>query len=382
MEAQSFCRKWGGRAFLVLCTVAVGLAIWGVQVAYSAGEMLKLEEKCSITAVMPDTGVDQYKDMPAAPDNLVYDLYKVADATQMKGYDAYYFTPVKGLEAVDADAAKKLAASDTEAGRKELNAADAYRTMSQAIAKGVLKDGKSLTKAAENVKLGEAAKVDAGLYLMIVRGDSQETSWEEGENGVFTFGLTPTYKFSFSPELIAVPGGEGGTTANNGNWIYDLTATLKPAWTQREGSLEIVKTLTAMDASRPASFIFQVDAWADKLDGSQLVYSNVVTVDFSAAGQQSAVIEGLPAGAYVRVTEVYSGASYEIEGSATAEPGAIVADQVIRANFENTYNAGNPNGGSIVNTFTYEEQPAPAEGGQPKGEWNWNGGSTEEGGEQ
>ncbi|MCI8367089.1 MAG: hypothetical protein HFJ66_05755 [Eggerthellaceae bacterium] len=320
--------------------------------------------------------------MPTPPDNLVYDLYKVAGATQMEGYDAYYFTPTKELEALDSDVAKKLAASESEDGRKALSA-DAYREMAQTVAKQVLVEGKTLSKVASGLELEKKADVPAGLYLMVVRGDSQETSWEEGENGVFTFGLTPTYKFSFSPELIAVPGGAGGTTANDGNWIYDLTATLKPAWTQREGSLEIVKTLTAMDASRPASFIFQVDAWADKLDGSQLVYSNVVTVDFSAAGQQSAVVEGLPAGAYVRVTEVYSGASYEIEGSATAEPGAIVADQVIRANFENTYNAGNPNGGSIVNTFTYEEGQAPAEGGQPTGgQWSWNGGSTEEGGQQ
>ena len=73
------------------------------------------------------------------------------------------------------------------------------------------------------------------------------------------------------------------------------------------------------------TFVFQIEGTDEN---GETVYSNVAATTHSSAGTVDAVAERIPAGTRVTVTEVYSGASYELvsqgtqEGLITADPGA------------------------------------------------------------
>jgi hypothetical protein len=178
---------------------------------------------------------------------------------------------------------------------------------------------------------------------------------------------TDTYVYVADPLLIAVPGNNYGTRDGNGNvitadgWLYDVTNNLKFSRQDRYGNLTISKTIDTFNASLGnASFVFSITAEKDyaytdiSLD-RKTVYNNVVSIDFSEAGTQSVTIEGIPAGARVRVTEVYSGANYSADG-ATAQSTDITADETVAVSFANTYDHTLITGGSaVVNHFSYDD---------------------------
>lgn len=163
------------------------------------------------------------------------------------------------------------------------------------------------------------------------------------------------YKYDFIPYLISLPNNYYGQTQDD-TWVYDVITGLKPSQTQRYGDLVIDKTLTAYNTTLGgANFIFQVEAERD----FEVVYSNVVSISFDAPGTKSVKIEHIPAGAAVTVTEVYSGASYELTSDGTQQT-VIVADNTVDVSFENTYDHRNNGGSSVVNRFTYND-----------GDWDW-----------
>lgn len=107
-----------------------------------------------------------------------------------------------------------------------------------------------------------------------------------------------------------------------------------------------------------ATFVFQIDI--TKADGT--TQSKVEALTFDAAGKQSAKITGLPAGAQVKVTEVYSGASYEltsmngVQTTITANDEYSAADApTAEVSFINETD-GRTNGGyGVVNHFELDE---------------------------
>ncbi len=125
---------------------------------------------------------------------------------------------------------------------------------------------------------------------------------------------------------------------------------MKPSQEIRHGSLEIVKTLQSYETRDPATFVFDVEA---VLDGS-VVYSNVVSLSFTEAGQKSTLLEGIPVGAEVTVKEVYSGASYKVV-SADTQTATIVANEVASVAFTNDYDDRHGGGGAVVNHFANSE---------------------------
>ena len=128
---------------------------------------------------------------------------------------------------------------------------------------------------------------------------------------------------------------------------------LKPERKDRYGNLVIDKTLTSWhETLQGASFVFEIKA--EKED--QVVYNDVVSLNFDQAGTMSRTIEGIPAGAKVTVTEIYSGGSYEQTGAGMPEGDIIRADGEIHAAFTNQYDGRLNQGGiSVVNHFTYEK---------------------------
>lgn len=193
----------------------------------------------------------------------------------------------------------------------------------------------------EGVSLGEKQEnLDAGLYLLIARGSGVETyitkeavkdsKPDDGQGGadssaarkpeekLVTVAYTDQHVYTFAPQLISLPtkapdANGQVSTANNGDWIYNPTVFLKPEQHPRYGYLEIVKDLLKHESfagqSEEAVFVFQVEA---TLDGVS-VYSDVKTMIFTEAGEKRVLIDKIPVGATVTVTEVYSGASYTLE---------------------------------------------------------------------
>lgn len=209
--------------------------------------------------------------------------------------------------------------------------------------------------------------LSAGLYLVVARGQGlqnyiTEIKDESGATQIATVAYSQSHIYTFAPELVSLPGKQADAsgsvnTANPGEWIYDMSITLKPEQDVRQGSLEIIKTLLSYSASAgPAIFVFSVEA---VLNGEN-VYSNVISMDFTEAMQQSRRIDKIPVGAQVTVTEIYSGACYKLTTDET-QTATIPADGIVSVSFTNDYDSSSKKGGGITNRFEYSSDTG----------WDW-----------
>ena len=156
--------------------------------------------------------------------------------------------------------------------------------------------------------------------------------------------------YLFQPYLIALPNRD----AVGEEWVYDVTVNLKPERQARYGALRITKKLENYHADKgDAMFIFQVEAVKD----NETVYSNVVQLDMTKAGTESILIEKIPVGAKVTVTEIYSGAAYELTAGEKTQVVEIPprkaddgTEQSAEVSFTNDYN-GKHFGTGVVNQF-------------------------------
>lgn len=203
------------------------------------------------------------------------------------------------------------------------------------------------TKAAVdgNVVPGEVAEftgLSTGLYL-IVPADSYNDDY--------------SVKYKFTPYLTALPSSEYALTGTGSDeWVYEASVGLKMESEQQYGKLSIHKTLADYNASLgQTSFVFQVEG-RDEHD--VLVYSNVTSTTHTGAGEVTAVLDKVPAGLKVTVKEVYSGASYEIDGDGEKTVN-VVSDAAVAAgagneasvSFTNRYGGGNRGGYGVTNQF-------------------------------
>ena len=253
------------------------------------------------------------------------------------------------------------------------NGPDAWNAMAQdAVAKCVGKRmpivsgaplGQWVSKNAESG--GE--DLMAGLYLLVVRPAEGEgylkTFKDEDGNGYLASELkAKEYAITVAPEVIALPtkeADEDGTinTANDGAWIYDVEVFVKPEYEKRLGSIEIIKDLLTYETSHDAFFVFQVEGI---LDGEN-VYSNLISMRFDGYGEQRKLIENIPVGAEMTITEIYSTPGYSIVGS---DSGTITvsADEILSVRFENDYDESRDKGNGVMNNFDYDIE---------RGEWSW-----------
>lgn len=182
---------------------------------------------------------------------------------------------------------------------------------------------------------GQAQNLAAGMYL--VEAETVQSA---------------EYQYSFTPYLVSLPNNYYAESGDD-TWVYNVETGLKPEQQERFGSLRIEKELTVYNKTlRGASFVFQVEAEKN----NKTVYSDVVSLAFDTPGVKSLLIDRIPAGARVKVKELYSGASYVVVGNAEINDIQIRADEEALAHFENTYD-DHPKGGSgIVNHFRYHEE--------------------------
>ena len=264
-------------------------------------------------------------------------LYKVASVDVSGNYTATGTFAKLDLSSVSAD---------------NLDTAAATWSERAAEAKKLLKDD---TEPTTTVTLtqgrGTATGLDTGLYLV----DTPKV-------------ITPNYTYTFTPYLVSLPTNNyySGNGASD-DWIYDLTKEynsavgLKPEQHVRYGNLVINKELVDHNATfgNNATFVFQIDITT--LDNKK--ETRIEELTFDAAGSHSVTIEKIPAGSHVTVTEVYSGASYELASAKSQETDIIanpeketeVEFRPAEVSFINKHD-GRTNGGyGVKNNFKLDE---------------------------
>ena len=295
-----------------------------------AASAINTGQKCSIEF---DISGNSSKLLSAS---IPVNLYKVASVDESGNYTA-------------TDAFSKLDLSSVSA--DNLDAAAATWAERAAEAKKLLKDDTEPTTTTLTQGRGTATGLDTGLYLV----DTPKV-------------ITPNYTYTFTPYLVSLPTNNyySGNGASD-DWIYDLTKEynsavgLKPEQHVRYGNLVINKELVDHNATfgNNATFVFQIDITT--LDKKK--ETRIEELTFSAAGSHSVTIEKIPAGSHVKVTEVYSGASYELASAKSQETDIIanpeketeVEFRPAEVSFINKHD-GRTNGGyGVKNNFKLDE---------------------------
>ena len=259
-------------------------------------------------------------------------LYKVADVDVSGNYTAtkdFTGLNVSSVSADDKDAAASEWADRAKEAQKMLKES-VEPTATVTLAKGIgSKDG-----------------LATGLYLV----DTPEV-------------VTTNYTYTFTPYLVSLPTNNYYSNGND-TWIYDLTKEynsaigLKPEEHARYGDLVIHKTLANHNATtgKKATFVFQIEI--KPLKGK--TETHIESLDFDAAGDSSVTITKIPAGATVKVTEVYSGASYKLISENDQETTIVATDKDTKGDpasvsFTNDID-DNMNGGyGVRNNFKLDE---------------------------
>lgn len=299
----------------VILTGCLVLGIFPCAVALARGHV-EVDRKCSITVKVPDT----WKDLDKADFNV--ELYRVADIDKYGTYTAN-------------DTFKEL--NDSLSKVDDKTTAEDWAAMGQ-MATEVVKAGN--VEKAYNIEMkngaGVCTDVETGLYL------------------VYTEDVTTTgYGYSFTPYLLSAPNAKNASEDSAaGDWMYDdIVIGLKAEQYVLKGNLEILKSLKTYNSSLGTPlFVFDVEAYDEE---GNVVFSDIVSISFDAAGKRKAVVKDIPAGSRVVVTEVYSGSSYETV-SASEQSATIIADEFVTVDFDNDYTEHLVYGTGVVNHFEYD----------------------------
>lgn len=266
-------------------------------------------------------------------------LYKVASVDESGNYtvtDAFTGLDLSSVSADDLDKAAATWAKRAETAQGKLTDSEGNPVVEPKTV--TLQNGK-----------GYKDKLETGLYLV----DTPKVT-------------TPNYTYTFTPYLVSLPtnnyySGDGASD----DWIYNLTGSnavgLKPEQHVRYGDLVIKKELVDHNATfgDKATFVFQIDITT--LDEKK--ETRIEELTFSAAGNDSVTITKIPSGSHVKVTEVYSGASYELASAKSQETDIIanpeketeVEFRPAEVSFINKHD-GRTNGGyGVKNNFKLDE---------------------------
>lgn len=362
---------------LTALTLAVGMCIAepmaGIAAPLEADDEGFVAGSCSLTVYPEDPhkeGADSFGEDLAGAD-VVVDLYQVARAVKTSGHDTYHYELTGEYASLNLPDSPEEGAQPAASWEETAQQAAAIALDAASPCTPVSGSGESA-----GTKVGNLAP---GLYLLVARGrnlteladykieiEQTDSLTQEESKRIATIANSQQYTYAFLPQLVSLPTKEADgngviNTANPGDWIFEASVNMKPERLDRYGSLEIVKTLSEYETmggvQESATFVFEVTGMLD----DQVVYSNVESITFTAAGQERVVLDRIPAMAQVTVREVYSGSSYQltVPGDRTA---TIAADDVVSVEFENEYDGRRTNGHGIKNQFVYDEEA---------GAWHW-----------
>ena len=220
--------------------------------------------------------------------------------------------------------------------------------------------------------------LNAGLYLLIIRGSDLSTKDDNSQTGYVkkteqasgtegaekttlytTRVVTEDYEYLYRPQLLTVPTKLDKTTPQYntafGEWTNELIIYAKPTREANNGDLKIIKNVSNPGPD-PVDFVFEV-TWKDKSNNDVV---KVVTMSFQGETRKEyTLVNTVPIGTAVTVTEVHSGIGYTavtgpqtvtIEATpapAGSEPAAV--PNVVEFSNDHT----GPGGGhGILNRFT------------------------------
>ncbi len=368
MKAGKYKKGWicGGLALVM------GAALTLSRLEVFAGDRIDTSKDCSLTVTMADDISDQYPELMNA--EIPVTLYKVADMDSNAEYMPLEGFSEIGLEDID---------SGTTAGDWAAIAEKACQALGRPYELEEEKSKETGEKPGEEV--GETAGEEAGEPTEEETGENPEMPEAEAPvksefsvrlaNGPATLGglecgmylvyaeetLTDNYVYNFTPYLVSLPTSDY-TIENGGTdtWTYDVTMGLKPQQSTRYGDLIIEKTLGTVNTSMGgASCVFQVEAIKD----NKIVYSNVLSLNFKEPGTKQIVVDEIPMGAAVTVTEIYAGAGYRLTSAPSVDVTVVTPETEgypATAEFTNDYEYPGY-GTSVVNHFEHI-----GEG------WEWN----------
>lgn len=390
MEKRSLSRIFSGK-FAAAAVAILGLCLIGTLAVCGtiSAQAVKLDSDCSIKVQLSPE-----ENASSAPKGLVYDIYEVATAQEVSKYDAYTFEATAAFsDAISEQLNNLSSATDSN------TASSTYAAIAQSATGVVLNDADGNVKSVgaskpvslykEEIEGDTFNNLQSGLYLVLVHGKSPASKnkyiIKNDEGSYETVANATNEKYLFSPLLIAVPSrysvNENGTvtnsTSNNAEWQYNVTATLKFDKEPRYGAIEIEKALTSYNQGEPATFVFQIDGYesANPASDDKPVFSDVRSIVFNGAGTQTVTVDRIPAGLYVKVTEVYSGTSYKLVSQdpkglikITANADNSTTPQVKFA-FVNEYEGPGNGSGSVTNSFSYESEEGAA---RSSALWVWS----------
>ena len=320
---------------------------------------LDLKKNCSITIeACGSEDTELAADVEEA--NVYTDLYLVARAVKDSMYDTYSFELTDRFMDIGVI--------------PERPDADQWKELAEKAGEILFSDLSGSGPDAEGMAGTEIDLSEPGLYLAVAHGKDLEEylveeQTEEGSTVTLTAAYSKSYQYLYGPELIAVPSKEPDengviNTANKGDWMYDVTAVLKPEQRPNLGKLEIVKDLLKYNVKEAVSFVFEAEiSYKEK----QLP-SRIVMITFENAEKRSVILEDIPVGAEVTVSEIYSGLTYRLM-SADSQSGIINAEEILTVSFDNEYDDRDGGSTGILNMFDYNEETG----------WQWNGGSADSG---
>lgn len=307
----------------------------------AAGAIIQ-DRKCELTVAVDTTqtvwgtGVDAGLSAADFADMTVpVNVYKVADVNV-----SAEFTSTAGFADLDFNVVMD----------KKTNAA----TWEDLAKRAVEKLGNVDSTATGNIVNGSPAVISGlgvGMYLIVPRE---------------TFNSDYTRKYVFTPYLTALPSNDyTQTDTGSDEWQYDRTIYLKGEAQPQFGKLTINKTLSNYNETLGlTTSVFEI---VGKDAQENVVYTNVASITHNGAGTESVTIENIPAGITVTVTEVYAGASYEIDGK-NVKTATIVSDEAVGTGnaeasvaFTNKLNGGHDSGYGLMNEFKAGED----------GDWEW-----------
>lgn len=384
---RSARKRWKNALLAAALTASVilTLPVWSVGQAEAAPTgKLDLKKPCMLQIERSSNGAKQGK--------VQVDLYKVADAEKIEGYEAYKLT-------IPADSPYSSLAADLEAAQKQEDGTELadganaeYRALAQKVA-GVVFTRE--TKEDQEIWIQNAAVTEssnympftldlskanaleglgAGMYLVVAHGADlsaeQYTTTKDGQIVTMAYSDDSSYVYSYLPELIALPSRGAApigsfSTAGPEPWSNKVTVTLKSEEEAVYASLQINKTFMVPAGeviTGGNGCVFQVEA---VLNGES-VYSGVAEIPYAGRATGTVTVPNvIPVGAAVTVTEVYSGASFTVSGDSVKTIPSAVADQNgvpgNRASFVNTGNGASTGGEIVTNSFIHGEDG-----------WTWN----------
>lgn len=379
---RSARKRWKNALLAAALTASVilTLPVWSVGQAEAAPTgKLDLKTPCMLQIERSSNSSRQGK--------VQVDLYKVADAEKIEGYEAYKLM-------IPADSPYSSLAADLEAAQKQEDGTDladganaAYRALAQKAAGVVFTretkedqeiwvQNTAVTKpfTLDLSKANALQGLGAGMYLVVAHGADlsaeQYTTTKDGQIVTMAYSDDSSYVYSYLPELIALPSRGAApigsfSTAGTEPWSNTVKITLKSEEEAVYASLQINKTFMVPAGeviTGGNSCVFQVEA---VLNG-ETVYSGVAEIPYAGKATGTVTVPNIiPVGAAVTVTEVYSGASFTVSGDSVKTITSAAADQngVIRNNvyFTNTGNGASTGGEIVTNSFTHGEDG-----------WTWN----------